>query len=126
MTSDAFAFESIDHVQLAIPRGAEDDGVAYFTGVLGFEQVAKPAALAVRGGCWFRAGPVVVHLGVEDPFAPARKAHPAFTVRGIDALADRLFAAGYAVRWDHELPDVRRFHTDDPWGNRIEIVAATS
>ncbi len=119
-----FAFEAIDHVQLAIPPGGEAEGVAFFGGVLGFEEVAKPRALAVRGGCWFRAGEVVVHLGVEDPLTPARKAHPAFRVRGIDALAGRLVAAGHEVRWDHELPDVRRFHTDDPWGNRIEIVGA--
>lgn len=121
---NGFAFEAIDHVQLAIPRGAEAEGVAYFCDLLGFEQVPKPAPLAVRGGCWFRSGPVVVHLGVEEPFAAARKAHPAFVVQGIDALAERLSGAGHAVRWDHELPDVRRFHTDDPWGNRIEIVAA--
>ena len=119
-----FTFEAIDHVQLAMPRGAEAQGVAYFAGVLGFEEVPKPEPLAVRGGCWFRSGAVVVHLGAEDPFTPARKAHPAFLVRGIDAVAERLLAVGFAVRWDHELPEVRCFHTDDPWGNRIEVVAA--
>jgi len=120
----AFTFASIDHVQLAMPRGAEAEAEGYFLGVLGFEQVPKPAALAVRGGCWFRAGSIVVHLGVEDPFVPARKAHPALLVHGIDALAARLAQAGHDVRWDHELAPVRRFHTDDPWGNRIEIIAA--
>ena len=124
VASDAFRFDRIDHVQLALPRGAESEAVAYFVGVLGMTQLPKPEPLASRGGCWFRAGAIVLHLGVEEPFRPAKKAHPALVVDGIDALAERLDSAGYAVRWDHELPGVRRFHTDDPWGNRIEIIAS--
>lgn len=121
-----FRFDHVDHVQLAMPRGAEHEAVEYFAGVLGMTEVAKPEPLASRGGCWFRAGPVVVHLGVEEPFRPATKAHPAFAVEGIDHLASRLARAGFEVRWDHELPGVRRFHTDDPWGNRIEMVDCAS
>ena len=122
----------IDHVQLAMPPG--DDALtmadAFYGAVLGLVRVAKPPVLATRGGAWFTSDPVgapaavVVHLGEEDPFVPARKAHPAFLVRDLDALAAGLAAAGHEVRWSDEVPGVRRFHTDDPFGNRIECVQA--
>jgi hypothetical protein len=124
MTEPPFSFDRIDHVQLAMPAGAEAEAIAYFAGVMGMQQVPKPEPLASRGGAWFRSGEVVVHVGADGDFHPARKAHPALVVSGIDAFASRLLEAGYEVRWDDELPDVRRFHTDDPFGNRIEIVAA--
>ncbi len=122
----AFHFERLDHVQLAIPVGAEAEAEAkaFFVGVLGMTPLPRPEALAGRGGCWFRAGDVVIHLGVEEPFRPARKAHPAILVHGIDDLAARLATHRYAVRWDHAIPGLRRFHSDDPWGNRLEFVGA--
>lgn len=120
----AFTFTRFDHVQLAMPPGAEAVAVEYFVGLLGFEQREKPAALAVRGGCWFVAGAVALHLGVEHDFQPARKAHPALVVDDLDALAGRLEAAGYDVRWSDEVPGTRRFHTDDCFGNRVEMIQA--
>jgi catechol 2,3-dioxygenase-like lactoylglutathione lyase family enzyme len=115
----------IDHVQVAIPAGGEDAARAYYGSLLGMTEVQKPAALAGRGGCWFSSGAAVLHLGVGEPFRPARKAHPAFVVAQLDALADRLSAAGYDwVRADNEIPGVRRFHTFDPFGNRIEFQQA--
>lgn len=112
----------LDHVQVAIPRGAEDAARAFYGSLLGMTEVAKPAALAVRGGCWFTAGSAVLHLGVEEPFSPARKAHPAFLVTHLDALAESLTGAGHdCVRADGEIPGVRRLHTFDPFGNRIEF-----
>jgi catechol 2,3-dioxygenase-like lactoylglutathione lyase family enzyme len=115
---------SIDHVQLAMPVGREDDAQAFYEGVLGVPRVTKPEPLARRGGCWFAHGAVNIHLGAEDPFVPARKAHSAFRVADLDALAATVAAAGYEVRWNDELPDLRRFYTDDPFGNRIELIAA--
>ncbi|MDQ1743082.1 MAG: hypothetical protein QOE23_1421 [Pseudonocardiales bacterium] len=115
----------LDHVQVAIPAGCEDAARAFYSGVLSMTEVAKPAALAVRGGCWLTAGSAVLHLGVEEPFSPARKAHPAFLVSYLDELADRLVAAGHeCVRADGEIPGVRRLHTFDPFGNRIEFQQA--
>ena len=116
--------QRLDHVQLAMPAGpdAEVAAEAYYGGLLGLTRVPKPPALAVRGGCWFVAGDVQVHLGVEEPFAPARKAHPAFVVDDLDALAASLVAAGHDVRWSDEVPETRRFHTDDPFGNRLELI----
>jgi hypothetical protein len=115
---------ALDHVQLAMPAGAEHEpeAEAFYQGLLGLPRVPKPEPLASRGGCWFISGPIQVHLGVEEPFAPARKAHPAFVVDDLDGLADRLAAAGHDVRWSDELPGTRRFHTDDPFGNRIELI----
>lgn len=115
----------IDHVQVAIPRGGEDTARSFYGDLLNMTEVEKPPALAVRGGCWFTAGSAVLHLGVEEPFAPARKAHPAFLVEDLDALQASLEAAGSAcTRSDGELPGVHRFHTHDPFGNRIEFQQA--
>jgi catechol 2,3-dioxygenase-like lactoylglutathione lyase family enzyme len=115
---------SLDHVQLAMPEGREADAEAFYTGVLGLERLAKPEPLAARGGCWFSNGDVVLHLGVESDFRPARKAHPALCVRGYDELLEELSAAGITARPDTELPGVRRSYVDDPFGNRIELIDA--
>ena len=116
--------QRLDHVQLAMPAGPDAAAAAeaFYGGLLGLTRVPKPPALAVRGGCWFEAGDVRVHLGVEEPFAPARKAHPAFVVDDLEALAADLAAAGHDVRWSDEVPETRRFHTDDPFGNRLELI----
>jgi len=119
-----FTFVRIDHVQLALPPGGEATAVAFYEGVLGLVQVPKPEPMASRGGAWFRAGEVFLHLGVEADFRPAHKAHPALVVDDIDALAAHLREAGCEVRWSDDLPDRRQLYTDDPFGNRIEILTA--
>lgn len=110
----------LDHVQLAMPSGGEETAEAFYTGLLGIPRVPKPAPLAARGGCWFENGPLKVHLGVEEDFRPARKAHPAFVVDSLDALTDRLRAAGVEVR-DGDMAG--QVYVDDPFGNRIELIA---
>lgn len=116
---------SIDHVQVAIPRGGEPVARAFYADLLGLTEVPKPSALAARGGCWFTGGTAELHLGVEEPFAPAAKAHPAFVVTDLGGLQGRLEAAGHAcARSDGQLPGIRRFHTADPFGNRIEFQQA--
>lgn len=113
---------AVDHVQLAAPPGSEDRLRAYYTDVLGMTELPKPPALAARGGCWFAAGPVQLHLGVEEDFRPARKAHPGLRVTGIEAYASRLEERGAEVVWDHDLPGHRRFYSEDPVGNRLEFL----
>ncbi|WP_333777647.1 VOC family protein [Streptomyces sp. IBSBF 3136] len=115
-------FAAVDHVQLAAPPGTEDALRAYYAGVLGMTEIPKPPALARRGGCWFRAGAVQLHLGVEEDFRPARKAHPGLRVTGIDDLAARLTAHGAPVTWDDDLPGHRRCYSEDPVGNRLEFL----
>ena len=79
---------TLDHVQLAMPMGREDEARTFYAGVLGLEEIPKPEALAARGGCWFRRGSIEVHLGVEEGFRPAKKAHPAFVTGGLEALRE--------------------------------------
>jgi catechol 2,3-dioxygenase-like lactoylglutathione lyase family enzyme len=115
-------FVGLHHVQLAIPAGGEDQCRGFWRDTLGMEELDKPPTLAARGGCWFRGDGVEVHLGVEEGFEPARKAHPGILVVGLAALAARLEAAGVAVRWDDDFPGHDRFYADDPFGNRLEFL----
>jgi catechol 2,3-dioxygenase-like lactoylglutathione lyase family enzyme len=112
----------LDHVQLAMPPGGEEKARRFYAGVLGMTEVAKPPSLASRGGCWFEALGTVVHLGIEQPFVAARKAHPAFVVADLGVCRAVLAAAGAAVVADDSLPNVRRCYTADPFGNRIELI----
>jgi len=120
MESAPFQIEALDHVQLAMPAGEEARARAFYAGLLGLTEVPKPANLARRGGAWFEAGSLRLHLGVEAEFRPARKAHPALRVRNLDALGDHLRAHGIEVVTDEPLPGFHRFYVSDPLGNRIE------
>ena len=114
--------DGIDHVQLAAPAGCEDVARRFFGELLGLEELEKPASLRSRGGVWFRVGAQQLHIGVEQDFSPARKAHPAFSVSGYDELRNRLRAAAVEVT-DDSISGRRRCYVADPWGNRIELVA---
>ena len=113
---------SLHHVQLAMPEGREAEARAFYAGLLGIPEAAKPPHLARRGGCWFEDAAVRVHLGVEADFRPARKAHPAFVVEGLAGLADRLAAAGHPARSEEPLDGWTRVYVDDPFGNRLELM----
>lgn len=112
----------LHHVQVSCPVGGEQAARTFYGDVLGLAEVTKPPALAARGGVWFREPGLELHVGVEEDFAPARKAHPAFVVDDIDAVSGAVDAAGYPVRWDGDLPEFRRFYTSDGAGNRVEIL----
>jgi catechol 2,3-dioxygenase-like lactoylglutathione lyase family enzyme len=116
---------TLDHVQIAMPAGEEASARAFYNQVLGFEEVPKPPELAKRGGAWFRAGAVSLHLGVDEAFVPAKKAHPALRCANYDALIIRLRALGVSVI-DDPLPfeGKRHCYIADPFGNRIEIIEA--
>jgi catechol 2,3-dioxygenase-like lactoylglutathione lyase family enzyme len=117
---------AIHHVQLAMPAGAEEDAAGFYEAILGIPRVSKPPHLARRGGCWFESASVKVHLGVEQDFQAARKAHPAFLVDDLAPLADLLAAAGYELRHDEPLEGYERIYVDDPFGNRIELLQGQS
>ncbi len=112
----------LHHVQLAMPPGREEDVRHFYSTVLGMQEIPKPPVLAARGGAWFRAGEMELHLGVEEDFRPARKAHPGILVAAIDSLAQQLQAAGAKVQWDDNFPGFRRFYSWDPLGNRLEFL----
>lgn len=114
--------EQIDHVQLAMPPGREDEARAFYSGLLGLTEIPKPPALAQRGGAWFKGGSALVHLGVEADFRPAKKAHPAFLVRNLPGLVERLRAERVSVVDDDLLPGYDRVYVFDPFGNRIELL----
>ena len=116
----------LHHVQLAMPPGREDDARGFFVGVLGMAETEKPPVLALRGGAWFRSDGVEIHLGVEDPFAPARKAHPGLVVEDLDDAARRVATTGQDVTWDTDFPGFRRFYAHDPFGNRLEFLEPLS
>jgi catechol 2,3-dioxygenase-like lactoylglutathione lyase family enzyme len=111
----------IDHVQLAAPKGCEAEARAFFSGVLGLKEIEKPEPLRSRGGCWFEIGSRQLHVGVEEPFQPAAKAHPAFAVKDIGTLFSVLETAGVNCFWDEARGSLRRFYAIDPWGNRLEF-----
>ncbi len=115
----------LDHVQVAAPRGCEAQARRFYGELVGLVEIEKPEPLRERGGVWFRCGEQQLHVGVEEGFAPARKAHPAMRVAPgeLDTLAERLSDAGEQVVWDEALAGVRRFYSQDPWGNRIELLS---
>ena len=126
----------LHHVQVSMPRGQEAEARRFYADALGLQEVPKPAALQGRGGCWFRAvdGDAVtaeLHLGVDDPFVPARKAHPALVCDSLGALdeaADRIQRHGYEISWAERdtFDGYVRFHTRDGFGNRLEVMTPAS
>jgi len=116
----------IDHVQLAMPVGGEDEARAFYSGVLGLTEIPKPADLAKRGGCWFvnetAGGNAHIHLGVEEPFRPAEKAHPALLVDDLIAVRVILGAENIEYSDGTHLDGYRRGDIKDPFGNRIELM----
>jgi catechol 2,3-dioxygenase-like lactoylglutathione lyase family enzyme len=116
---------AIDHVQLAMPEGGEAEARRFYGDLLGLREVPKPPELARRGGAWFEAGAVKLHLGVEADFRPARKAHPALLVDGLPALVERLTSAGCRVQAADGVPGHERVHVSDPFGNRVELMERT-
>jgi catechol 2,3-dioxygenase-like lactoylglutathione lyase family enzyme len=122
MTGQDFRYARFHHVLVAMPPGQEAAARAFYGDVLGMTEVAKPPILAERGGVWFRTDGVELHVGVEEDFRAARKAHPALWVENLDALGRRLDQAGIPHRRDTNFPGVRRFYADDPFGNRLEFL----
>jgi len=115
----------IDHILLAMPAGREDDARRFYQDMLGIPEKTKPPQLASRGGCWFEAAEIKVHLGVERDFTPAHKAHPAFIVDDLAVLVSRLRQAGYRLAEDTPIDGYDRIFVDDPFGNRIELLQPT-
>lgn len=114
--------QAIHHIQLAIPRGGEDDARPFYIGVLGMTEIPKPANDSRKGGAWFLSGTAHVHLGVEDDFRPARKAHPALLVNSVNTIEERCVEAGSEVAHDVPLHGYARLFVYDPFGNRIELL----
>ena len=115
-------FVAIDHVQLAMPPGKEEEARKFYSGVLGMDEIPKPAELAKRGGVWFASGEVQIHLGLEGDFHPAKKAHPALRCAEYEALVARLRERHVEIVEDNSISGVERCHIHDCFGNRIELI----
>ncbi len=118
----SFTFKKIDHVQLAAPKGTEQQARAFFGGILGLVEVEKPENLRKKGGVWFQLGNYQIHIGIEEPFTPAKKAHPAFEIENLEELKAHLTNQHVHFIEDYELPGANRIYLDDPFGNRMEIL----
>ncbi len=117
-----FSIGKIDHVQVAAPKGGEADAIAFYSGLLGMKEIDKPEPLKSRGGVWFEFDDFQLHVGIEEPFSPAKKAHPAFKVSGYDSLRRHLEGNNIRVTIDDSIPGVERFFVFDPFGNRLEFL----
>lgn len=113
----------IHHIQVSMPKGKETEARSFYGKLLGLEELPKPPILAARGGVWFQCGNHELHLGIEEPFIPARKAHPAFIVTAFEPLVTKLRAEDIEVVEDNSIPDMRRAFITDPFGNRIELIS---
>lgn len=112
----------IDHVQLAMPVGAEPQARDFYAGVLGLPEIVKPAHLAVRGGAWFQCGAAQLHLGADSSFQAAKKAHPALVVDGLAEFVSALAGRGVEVKLEEAVGPMDRVTIFDPFGNRIELI----
>ena len=114
----------IDHVQVAIPPGADDAARAFYGGVLGLPEIPKPAPLNASGGMWFLTGATQLHIGSQTNFVPAKKAHPAFIVEDFAGYCALLRGREVEVRDEAAVGGRRRAGIEDPFGNRIELIEA--
>ncbi|MER2089573.1 MAG: VOC family protein [Sporosarcina sp.] len=113
----------IDHIQIAAPPSSEDAARNFYGELLGMREIPKPENLKARGGCWFQCGSQEVHIGIQQDFIPAKKAHPGFTVNALEQLKLRLEEAQYTISEEPPIEGRSRFFTHDPFGNRIEFLA---
>ncbi|MCR6106680.1 VOC family protein [Salipaludibacillus agaradhaerens] len=115
-------FKKIDHVQLSAPVGSEKEAIRFYNGILGFDIVKKPRSLEMRGGAWFRYDDIHLHIGVEEGFSPAKKAHPAIEVNSLKEVENVFKDHHITIQHDDNLPSAKRFYVNDPFGNRLEFL----
>ncbi|WP_433749959.1 glyoxalase [Falsibacillus pallidus] len=118
----SFSFSGIDHIQIAGPKGCEEDARLFYEGLLGMDEIPKPENLRARGGCWFQCGYQEIHIGVQEDFLPAKKAHPGILVKGLLELRKRLEDEGVVIKEDAPIEGRIRFSVNDPFGNKIEFL----
>ncbi|WP_335871396.1 VOC family protein [Bacillus sp. 2205SS5-2] len=112
----------IDHIQLAAPKGCEDEARRFYGELLGMEEVPKPENLRARGGCWFQCGRQEIHIGIQDSFLPAKKAHPGLVVTNLADFMKHLLNQDVDVKEGEPIQGRMRMFVDDPWGNRLEFL----
>ncbi|PWW30444.1 catechol 2,3-dioxygenase-like lactoylglutathione lyase family enzyme [Cytobacillus oceanisediminis] len=117
-----FSFKGIDHIQLAAPMGCEEQARRFYGDLLGLKEIPKPENLQRRGGCWFICGSQEIHIGVQESFLPAKKAHPGLVVENLEELRGSLQKLKVTIKEEAPIEGRKRFFADDPFGNRIEFL----
>lgn len=117
-----FEYIGIDHIQLAAPIGCEEKARGFWGGIIGLEEIQKPESLQGRGGCWFKFGSQQIHIGVEEDFLPAKKAHPAFVIGNLEIFRLHLEENDIKTKEDAPIDGRARFFVSDPFGNRVEFL----
>ncbi|GLB58079.1 VOC family protein [Cytobacillus sp. NCCP-133] len=117
-----FSLKGIDHIQLAAPQGCEEQARKFYGVLLGLKEIPKPENLQKRGGCWFICGDQEIHIGVQEDFSPAKKAHPGFVVENLEELKINLQQCEAPIKEEAPIDGRNRFFTEDPFGNRIEFL----
>ncbi|TMU87670.1 glyoxalase [Bacillus sp. BHET2] len=118
----SFEFKNIDHIQIAAPKGCEQEAKKFYGDIIGLKEIPKPSNLQGRGGCWFQYGKQEIHIGVQDDFVPATKAHPGLLVSNLSSLMRTMKEKGIEIKEDTPIKGRARFFVSDPFGNRIEFL----
>ncbi|GEM49520.1 VOC family protein [Deinococcus cellulosilyticus] len=112
----------LDHVLVPAPRHSEEAARKFYGSFLGLTEIEKPAALQGRGGLWFGLPDGrQIHVGIDEPFVPQKKAHPCFRTADLQQVMGHFEQHQVAYTLDTTL-EVHRIFTTDPFGNRLEIV----
>lgn len=114
-------FIKLDHIQICIPPGKEEEARKFYTDILGLNEIQKPAALIPNGGLWFEAADIQLHIGTESESCRSKR-HPAFEIENLNEVRKYLEANMIRVQNENQIPGIYRFSFFDPFGNRIELL----
>ena len=114
-------FKRLDHIQICIPKGKEDEARHFYTEIIGLTEIPKPELLIANGGLWYKVADIQLHIGTENEINRSKR-HPAFEVLNLEEARTYLIQHGVAVKDEIQIPDQKRFSFIDPFGNRIELL----
>jgi catechol 2,3-dioxygenase-like lactoylglutathione lyase family enzyme len=114
----------LNHIQICIPIGKENETREFYTKILGLREIPKPAELISSGGLWYRAGDIQFHIGVEDEINNSKR-HPAFEVINLENARRHLVKNMITIKDEIQIPGQTRFSFFDPFNNRIELLQKT-
>ena len=116
----------VQHAQITIPKGAENEARNFYCDILGLREIPKPEALQNRGGFWLEVGSFQIHIGTEDGVEREKsKAHIAYEVENLEAWREKLIENKIKILEGIPIPHYRRFEFRDPFGNRVEFLEQT-
>ncbi len=117
-------FKRLDHIQICIPTGKENEARQFYAEVIGLTEIPKPQELIPNGGLWYQIADIQLHIGTEDEINKSKR-HPAFEVTDIQAARTHLENHGIKIKEEKQVPGQIRFSFIDPFDNRIELLQKT-